>query len=350
MTELHAPPDSLIDAYGQPILGMFNAPCRSIDLDAVPLKAGGLGMPGAWSRFRLKEWQHFCLKLPRLFATVAVVHSKFLQVSWCHVVDLDDGTDFEHERKGVRKNTHVARELWDDETYYRDGSYHLQITNALARGEHALRIQIDRKRRLPAVEASLRVPHDLDAVEPLVVMLPVGPGRAMYSHKVPLPLEGKIVVGGREHIADPADSYAILDIHKAHYPRHTWWNWATCAGHDGQGRTIGMNLTRNINAQDDRYNENALWVDGKLHLLGPARFEFNRGDLMAPWRITSTDGRADLTFTPQGERADNTRLGVVRSVFHQPYGTFSGTIRSDDGEEVAFDEIYGVCEDHDAVW
>lgn len=57
----------------------------------------------------------------------------------------------------------------------------------------------------------------------------------------------------------------------------------------------------------------------------------------------------DLTFTPAGERADDIRLGVVRSVFHQPHGTFRGTVQLPDGElEIA--DLYGVCEDHDALW
>lgn len=171
----------------------------------------------------------------------------------------------------------------------------------------------------------------------------------MYSHKVPLPVTGTIRVGERTFRATPQDSVAILDIHKAHYPRHTFWNWATCAGWDSAGRLIGLNLTRNVNEDDGRFNENAIWVDGRLAHLGPARFELDRRALLEPWRLTTADGAADVEFRPQGERAQRVRLGVVSSVFSQPYGTFRGVVRVGP-ERVEIEDLFGVCEDHRAVW
>ena len=71
--------------------------------------------------------------------------------------------------------------------------------------------------------------------------------------------------------------------------------------------------------------------------------------MLEPWKLTTTDGAADLTFTPTGERAESIRLGLVRSCFHQPNGTFSGTVKVE-GETVELKDLFGVCEDHDALW
>ena len=348
MIQSTQPPHAVVDADGQITFGVYNAPIRRINLSDARVEHGRLRLGTPWTRFRLKEWQHFCLLLPEMMASFAIVDSKFLKVSWCHVVQGE--THFEHARQSPALNTRVARELFDDRTHVHARGYAIDVANRLDHGGHDVKLDIAEARGKPAVRADLRCLHDLDDIQPLVVVLPVGPNRGMYSHKVALPLQGWIQVGDRRYDADPDRCFAILDIHKAHYPRHTWWNWATCAGHDPQGRPVALNLTHNVVRDDHRYNENVLWVNGKLNHLGPARFEFDKGDVLSsPWHLTTTDGAAVLTFTPHGERAESIRLGLIKSVFHQPYGTFSGTVKTAD-ETVELKDLWGVCEDHDARW
>ncbi len=350
MTDSRETPATLLGPGGDPVTGVFTRPLRNVDLDRVRLPYGGLRAPGAWSRFRLKQWQHFLLILPDVALTFAIVDTRFLKVSWCGVITRADGRHREHRREGPWMDVRVARELYDGRTHARARRYRIDVHNDLDGGGHDIAIRIDRDGRLPLIEADLRCLHALDEIEPLVAVLPVGTGRVMYTHKVPLPLRGTVRVGGERHEARPSESFAVLDVHKAHYPRHTWWNWATCAGRDGEGRALGLNLTRNVHTDDHRLNENALWIDGRLQRLGGARFSLDREDLLAPWHLTTTDGRVDLEFRPRGQRAEDTRLGLVRSVFVQPFGTFHGTVLDDAGTAVSLDGLFGVCEDHDALW
>ncbi len=341
-------PESPVDASGQVRLGVHHGPFRRVNMDEAELRKAGMRMPRRLADLRLKEWHHQCVLLPELLLSFAVVDAKFLWTSWVHVAERD-GEHLEHARKGPTFDAGVARALWDDRSWLRARGYELAVDSALDRGEHRVTIDVAATRDLPAVRADLRCLHDLDAIQPLVVVLPVGPNRGMYSHKVPLPVEGTITVGDRTYDADPATAVAILDVHKAHYPHRTFWNWATGAGRLADGRAVGFNLTRNVNREDARYNENAVWVDGRLHCLGPARFEFDRRDLLAPWRLGTADGAVELTFVPHGERKEDTNLGVVRSSFHQPYGTFSGSVTAG-GETLRIDDLWGVCEDHRAAW
>lgn len=343
------PPPSVVDSEGRIAFGVYDRPFSNVNLDEARLPLGWLRMGQRASRMRLKEWQHYVLLLPEVMLTFAIVDSKFLRVSWCHFADLGAGRRFEHERKGPLLDLGVARELWNDETHVRAHRYRIEVANRLGRGEHRIRVMIAGDGDKPPIEADLRCVHDLEVVSPLVVVLPVGPGRAAYSHKVPLPLEGTVKVGDRVHRAHADRAFAILDIHKAHYPRHTFWNWATFAGRDESGRAVGLNLTTNVNRQDERFNENAVWVDGKLETLAPARFQLDPGDPLAPWHLWTADGTVDLTFEPRGKRSEDLDLGLVRSVFQQPYGVFAGTIRSGSGV-IRVRDVWGVCEDHDAIW
>ena len=349
MIERTPAPASLVDPAGQVTCGVFDAPLRTVDLDRARL-GGRFRLPGPLVRFRLKEWQHYCLDLPGFFGTFAIVDSKFLKVSWFHGTTRPGGEGFEHGRKGPFLKTRLGDALYDDRCSVRAGGYRIEVHNRLNAGEHRIVVDIAAKGKLPAIRGELRCLHDMATVEPLVVVLPVGPNRGMYSHKVPLPLEGELQVGDQTFVAKASDSQAILDIHKAHYPRHTWWNWATCAGRDTQGRLIGMNLTRNVNTAEERWNENGVWIDGKLHHLEAARFAFDRNRILDPWRLSTTDGAVDVTFEPEGERADDINVGPIRSVFHQPYGRFCGSVRLPDGDTLRFEDLCGVCEDHDAKW
>jgi len=332
-------------------VGIYDEEFSAVNLDQAWIISGGLRVPPPLSRLRLKQWQHFALVLPELYVGLAVVDPGFgLGTSWCHVVQRDAGHGgFEHRHQGPRVKVHVSRQLWDGVTRAGVKGYHVEIKNALSRGEHRIQLAIDARRDRPAVRAALRCVHDLAAIRPLVAVLPVGEGRAMYTHKVPLPLEGAITVGQRSYTATPDRCFALLDIHKAHYPRHTFWNWATLVGRDARGRVLGLNLTRNVNPDDRELNENALWVDGQLRRLGAARFELDRDDVLRPWRVRTLCGAVDLVFTPRGERSERLNLWLMRSMFHQLHGTFSGTVRSVEGV-LDIDRLFGLCEDHDVRW
>ncbi|HPB98960.1 MAG TPA: DUF2804 family protein, partial [Polyangiaceae bacterium] len=80
-----------------------------------------------------------------------------------------------------------------------------------------------------------------------------------------------------------------------------------------------------------------------------ARFTHDPFRSLEPWKIGTADGAVDLSFRPLGERRENLRLGLIRSVFHQPFGVFSGTIHAH-GQMVRIDDAWGICEDHDALW
>lgn len=147
--------------------------------------------------------------------------------------------------------------------------------------------------------------------------------------------------------AHAVDALAIADVTDAYPPRHTVWQWASCAGRDDAGRRVAMNLCA-LHNDSDRARENALWIDGVPRPLGAVRFDFDRGAPdAAPWRIEG-DG-VDLRFTPSGMREGKENLGAVRSRFVQPYGRFTGEVRVG-GDRARFVDTPGVVEDHDALW
>ncbi len=123
--------------------------------------------------------------------------------------------------------------------------------------------------------------------------------------------------------------------------RETRWHWASAAG-----PRLGFNFVEGFNGPV----ENVVWLDGRIHPVGPVAFEFDRARTNLPWRIRSPDGAVDLTFTPEAERRQNKNLVLAVSRYVQPIGTFRGTLRLPGTAEVKVDDLAGVTEDHLARW
>ncbi len=333
-TPLAPPPPRLVDEHGAvEAFGMWAGAIANVNLADARVQ----GLPGRLGRTRLKRWQHIAVIHPEAALTFAIVDAGFLRVAWVQGIDRATGEVFEHHLKSPFLDLKLSRSLWDERCSLRAGGGSVEIHNDLDHERHGVRIDMPARKDLPAVSASLEIPA---SATPLVVNLPVGRGRAMYSHKVVHPVQGSFTFGERRFECDPASTHAIFDVHKAHYPRNTWWNWATFVGRSGD-RVIGLNLTKNV-VTDPAMHENAVWVDGELRLLSPARFDLPPD---GPWTMGTEDGSVELSFEPQGERQENVRAVVIESVFQQKFGRFRGRIG-----DIELDEAFGLVEDHRSRW
>jgi len=328
--------------------GVFKDPFHEINLLDLDLKIGDRSVPRFARNMRLKEWQHFGIVHDEYYFGMVVFDAKYMSMSFFFTFNRKSGEFFEHARTGIGTPVRVARELWHGESYFHHIGYRLDFENRLDNGLHRLSADIKARGAKPRVRADIRVLEDLDRVEPLVMVSPLGSGRVQYTHKAVCPVEGTVSVGGREITLDPLKHVGLMDIQKSYFWYNTFWNWATFGGYDEEGRLIGMNACQGLipETDDEQYNENCTWVDGRINLLSAARFEFEKEKLMDPWKITTTDGGLDVGFNPAGERKGKVNLGVILSDFHQPSGGFTGKMKGTGDSEVDVVDKFGVCEYH----
>ncbi len=88
-----------------------------------------------------------------------------------------------------------------------------------------------------------------------------------------------------------------------------------------------------------------LFVDGVAHKLADVTFHFDERNYKKPCRFSSSDGRFEMQFTPVVDREATINLGLARSIQHQVFGYFTGTVGLDDGTSVAVDRMLGFAED-----
>ncbi len=200
---------------------------------------------------------------------------------------------------------------------------------------------------MPIGGRSLEGTFRLEPAEALALLHPLGRGkRAAYTHKAAaLRASGRLRFGGTP--IDVDGGLGCIDWTRSLADRQTRWRWASMTGGLSGGRRLGLNLSSLV--YDDpggASRENAAWIDGRVQPLGGVRFEVPADPARTPWRIRSTaDDEVDLELVPVGARADRVELGLVRSDFVQPFGTFRGYVL---GETV--EQAFGVVEDHVARW
>jgi len=125
----------------------------------------------------------------------------------------------------------------------------------------------------------------------------------------------------------------VIDDSAGYHPRHTSWRWSAGVGRLTDGRDLAWNLVTGVH--DSRLNsERTIWIDGEAHELPPLAF--------AP-DLTSV---GNLRFRAEAERGRRDNLLLIRSVYRQPFGTFSGGLPGG----LVLDAGYGVMESHDAWW
>jgi hypothetical protein len=195
----------------------------------------------------------------------------------------------------------------------------------------------------PPMEGHFEAFHDTGLVEPIVVSIPLGENRAMYSHKCLMPMQGSLVIGGEEVVFSKKESFAIIDDHKGFYPYMMHYDWLTAAGYDTEGRLSGFNLTDNQSADPEKYNENCLWVDGRLFLLPPVKFDRPQG-VDGEWRVRDLYGMVDLSFRPVSMGKIDMNLLAVKVSYFGPFGVCGGRIRDSLGREHSFDGYFGMGE------
>ena len=342
MRKVEKTPEKMVEKDGTINFGTFRTPFHNANILDASLYSSSSQVPAFWKKFRLKEWQHFGIVTPTHYFGMVIFDAKFMGVSFFYAYDRMENKRFEHSMQGVSR---VAGQVYDDCCEFKKSGYRLRFENRLKDGFHKIMIDIEGRKNMPSVKGEIKVFEDLNTIEPLVQVSPVTAFRPFYTHKVAAPAEGTIMLGAKEIKIDRKRDVALLDEQKTYYPYSSFWKWSTAAGYNEYGELLAFNLCQNMITDDEDFNENCMWVDGKIYCLKAARFKFEK-DIMRPWEVKTTDGCLDLLFTPSGQRSEKINAGIIVSDFHQPFGMYNGRFKNDDNRIYPISNLFGLAEHH----
>jgi hypothetical protein len=308
-------------------------------------------------RIRQKSWVYVFAATPEVAVTCLLANAALTGSGFLMVTDLRTGVVIaDSSRKGALASVNDAPG---------DGlraSYRLPGTRyAVARDGDTTRVHASIGRSLASLPGQSEpwVEVDLDMVESgtgITAISKVEHG-AESSVSVTGKASGLVVTGdvvvhgdGGARTFNLDGGLGGYDYTKGFMPRATSWRWAYGTGRLADGTVLGFNLTDGFSGVGETSRENVVWIDGQpLPLDERTRFEFDHGDVLKPWRMTTVDGSVRLRFEPLAAHNEHLDVKVLRSHFVQPVGHFSGEIDVA-GRTYVIDRMPGVSEDQDIVW
>jgi len=326
---LQPAPARLLDEAGTPRFGLYSGAIADARLGDLA------GAPAPLQRKLIeKRWQYLFVATPDVMLSMAVIDCGYLSSGICAVFDRGGRRLLVDENPVLPPLcAQVGEEPADGMSARLVGP---RIDARLQRAQG--RISVKAKWSHAEVDLVLdaaRAPRPLSAVAKVGVA-----GRFDFTQKTALvPAEGEVRAG---NIRFPVrGQLAGLDYTHGLLARETAWRWAFATGRCGS-RPVAFNFSEGFLQGE---GENAVWIDGEPQAAGPVSFAFQPEAPMGTWRLRSTDGEVDLSFQPEGYRAQDVDLKLIRSRYLQPFGTFSGRLHG-----VAVEGLAGVTEDHAARW
>lgn len=153
-----------------------------------------------------------------------------------------------------------------------------------------------------------------------------------YNQKINcLKVKGFAKLGSKEYDFTSNESYAVLDWGRGVWTYKNTWYWSSLST-SVDGIRCGFNLGYGFGCNKDA-TENIIFYDGKGYKVDEVVFnipknEKGQDDFLSPWTIKSNDSLVDLTFTPILDRNDDTDVLVIKSLQHQVFGKFNGTLKA----------------------
>lgn len=184
--------------------------------------------------------------------------------------------------------------------------------------------------RARVVDGGVSIDLALEETAGIESVCPSGQSYAWTRKQAGIRAVGTVHVPGATYTVD---ARAVIDDTAAYYERRTSWRWCAGVGVSADGHRLAWNLVAGVN-DPPRGSERSVWVDGVAHEAAPADFNAE---------LSAVDG---LRFSAEAVRERHENLGLVRSSYRQPFGTFAGVLP---GGHVLADG-YGVMEQHEARW
>jgi hypothetical protein len=293
--------------------------------------------------WRLKEWQAYQFGDERWFFFAVLMNAKISSFVQFIAYDRERKAKYAFKRFLPGSMFRFPETLSGSNVYYRGSRTYLESACDYEHG--SMQVTVVHGSRTPSRRFSgcFKFSCAPRSAAPNVVCLPFGLGRAMYSTKILMPMEGEFAVAGDSYVLEGPSSMGIIDDHKGYYPYRMRYDWVTGFGKDPRGRRVAFNLTDNQARDPERYNENCLWINGRVWPLPPVKVTRPGGDT-GEWIVQDTEGMVDLVFVPEVANNDRFNLGFIESDYAGPLGSFRGFLRNGEGDKIQAEHLYGMGE------
>lgn len=342
-------PESIVED-GKVYFGTFDAPFKNLNLlDAE--KPCGKKMPDFLKAARLVEWEAFEVAMDEGVLISAVYKTGPMAFSIFVWYNLEDKKIYAWRNLVPKKKGKVAANLVNDYCYLKTSNSEYRIDNDFENGKAKAKGFSKGKAGEFAIDMAFeRISPLANGVMPLAKNKDGSLRNALYSEKDFFKATGTITLNGKVYKSNER-SVGIIDDHKGFYPFKAHYDWLTAMGtreEDGKLKYFAFNLTRNQSVDQDKYNENVIWIDDESFPMPPVVFKHKDGKKKAEeWRVTDEKGLGlvDVTFKLDKTFYMPIHAVVAEAYYALPFGTLSGYITDTNGKRYYVDGMIGIGED-----
>ncbi|MBL8776361.1 MAG: DUF2804 domain-containing protein [Acidimicrobiales bacterium] len=309
-------------------------------------------LKGPWGR--RKRWEYWCVTTPHLYVSLTYADVDYVGIAGLWICRPADGLVIDVARViPLGRGVALPDQPCTGRMAVEGGGLSVTIDE---QADHTRLTAWTKDATVGAVSIDLTVERPADH-ETLNVVIPWSPKRFQYTSKQNTrPAHGEVrlgdqvvAVGGAPGSADEA--FGTLDLGRGLWPYSIRWNWGTASGRAADGRTVGLQFGGKW-TEGTGHTENGLCVDGRLTKIhDELEWTYDWDRPLEHWRVRDTaGGLVDATLTPVHDKHSRTSLGVLSMEVHQVFGTWAGTLRTEAGEELAFDGVVGWAEEARNRW
>ncbi len=335
-----ATPDAIVE-NGKAHFGTFSTPFKKLNmLDCE--QPCGLFFPHFLNKLRMTEWEAFEVNTDEMSLVSAVYNTGTLAFSIMMFFDKASGKCKSWKNFALPMKVKVADQLIDGVSHLKTKHSEFTITNDLGNGKAFAKGWAENK-KFGRFEIEMNVER---LSPPSNVSIPFGKNKPLYSEKDFLKADGWVKVDDKVY-ATNENSVSIIDDHKGYYPYHAHYDWLTTMGRldiDGEKKYFAFNLTRNQSIDQDKYNENLIWLEGESFPLPPVVFTHDKNNKNI-WHIKDEHGCVDIRFEIEDTFRMPIKPIVVYVDYDLPFGKIYGFVKDTNGKKYVVDGMTGIGED-----
>jgi hypothetical protein len=303
-----------------------------------------------FQRFRVKRWDYYGLTTPDYFFSFTIADVGYVGMVFAYAIHWQTGRMEEATLTlPLGGGVEIPRNSTEGTARFKNQQVDISFETLPAER----RIHMDWKsfggpgKPDFCADVTLAAPPEHESLN---LVLPIHGGKFYFNRKINcLPASGTVQYGGQTFAITPQTCLGSLDWGRGVWEFSSHWVWASASGFLPDGRTVGLNLGYGF-SEPPGPTEHAIILDGKIHKIDQVDFHFDPQHYTAPWRMTSPDGRLDLTLRPSIERVAKTDVKLIVTEVHQNFGEYSGRFVTADGEEIQINALKGFAEEHYARW
>ena len=305
------------------------------------------------SKMRIKEWDYYYIGNQSKGIAFTIADNSYMGLASVSILDFEEKTFitrssmkfFTNGKLNLPKNSSDGEVVWKDKNYY----LKFEIKN----GKRKIQVKIKNYKDKNPFEANFELFDSTD--ESMVIAVPFNkPKHFYYNQKINcIKAKGFYKYKGDIVHFSEKDSRAVLDWGRGVWTYKNTWYWSSLSAVDDNGNEIGFNLGYGF-GDTTKASENMVFYNGKAYKLKDVEFIIpmdsnEKYKYLEPWIIKSKDESINLTFTPILNRNDNIDFKVLKSIQHQVFGRFNGSIKIE-GKEVKFNNLVSFAERVTNYW